>query len=124
MKSSGAPLDATIKVLNCLCPLFGIKFENDDKIIHVFNKSDTVFKEILLDSKIDVLTRDNWIEIQLLLEEVSRECLINISRSLIPLYDFIDNFVQLRIAVALYSDKTWYNIRRGLPAKERKHKYR
>ena len=110
--------------MNCLCPLFGIKFENDDKIIHVFNMGATVFKEMLLDSKIDVLTRDNWIQIQLLLEKVSRECLISISRTLTPLYDFIDNFVQLRIGVALYSDKTWYNIRRGWPAKERKHMFR
>ena len=105
--------NATIKVLNCLCPLFGIKFENDDKIIHVFDGKNVEYVLIELhSSEFDTLTRDNCIQIQLLLEEVSRECLKYLSRDVTLLYDFIDNFVQLRIAVALYSNKTWYNIRR------------
>ena len=104
--------NATIKILNCICILLGINFKNEDQIVHIWNSGDKSLVHRLHYSEIDTLTRDNCIQIQLLLEEVSRECLIYLSEHLTDIYDFIDNLVQLRIAVAIFSDKTWYDIRK------------
>ena len=47
---------------------------------------------------------------QVLLADLSRDIVMRSSRAGADLYSFITNFIEIRIAVALYGDRTGYTI--------------
>ena len=57
---------------------------------------------------------------QVLLSDLSRDIVMRSSRAGADLYSFITNFIELRVAVALYGDRTGYTIAETQAEEEKK----